>query len=775
MMGNQKVLKFVDIFSYVFLLINVVAVPLFMDKNLVNYYIIPKQYAFICLLLVNVILFVAKMILSKTLSYRRSIMDLPILAILLFALFSSIFSVNHYDSFLGRNEYFVFNFVYLIFLSVFYFLITNFINSRSRWSGLVDAVVYTGGLTSLVFILNAVFKLDLLSWLFPGAMNTIDKINTPFGIWIIVVLLLAAGHLLKKSMIVGKSIAYFFVTLICFATLVLLSFNILWWIVLAGLILLLLVGVSFMKEVRLGWVSALFAMLILTVIFIAFGTPRYLQSAVPAEISLGASPSWSITSHSIFSGPKGFLLGSGLGTFNVDFSQYRSVDFNNDTWAWSLRFSQPLSTFMALLAEGGVLVSLIILFAVLYVIGHVFNVWFKRGGFSTSRMDMDESAETKLDTFITAAAWLVLTGAMAVVFFGAVLWWVWWLMLGLIITGLSFINPDVIRQTEWEVEDTPQYSLTFSFVMIVVLAGLIMVGVWGARLYLAEVSYAKAIVSKDYDEAQANLSQALFQRGSSDVYHAALAQVYLMQAVNLVNTGSEDLQAVSSYVAQAVNEARTATEISPRSVAIWENLAIMYENAAVIVPEAREWAIKSWQKAKDLEPTNPVLAWRLANNYALSNNMDEAIKNYKEANTLKRDYLDAYVGLARVYESQNKADEAVEAYKGAMSNGGINSPELLFDFGRLLYNRNGENDRADAETLWLNAIRLQPNYSNALYSLGLLYESKGDKTTALQYYYKVKDLNPDNADIASKIRSLVGGAAPAPTPTITPEVIPENQ
>ena len=37
-----------------------------------------------------------------------------------------------------------------------------------------------------------------------------------------------------------------------------------------------------------------------------------------------------------------------------------------------------------------------------------------------------------------------------------------------------------------------------------------------------------------------------------------------------------------------------------------------------------------------------------------------------------------------------------------------------------------------------------------------LYEGKGEKSTALQYYYKVKDLNPDNKDIIQKIRTLVG-------------------
>lgn len=760
MMANQKILKFLDIFSYVFLVVNVVAIPLFMDNNLVNYYIIPKQYAFICLLLINVVLFVAKMILSKSLSFRRSIMDLPILGLLLVSLFSSIFSVNHSDSFLGRNEYFILSFIFLVFLSVFYFLIVNFITSRSRWSGLVDALVYTGGATALLFILKAIFKLDLLARFWPGVPNTIDKINMPFGIWMIVVLMFAAGSLLKKNLAIGKSLAYFFVVIVAFASLVLLSFNIFWWVALSGMVLLLLIGVSFLKDIRLGWVSALFALLILVVVFIAFGTPKYLQTAVPAEISLGGKPSWSISSHTIFSGAKDFIVGSGLGTFNVDFSRFRSVDFNSDAMVWSLRFSQPLSTFFALLAEGGVLLTLVLLFIVLYAVGHVFNVWFRKAILAAKSVDQDESADRQVDTFVAAAAWIVLTGTMSVVYFGPVLWWLWWLLLGLIITGLSFTNHEVIKHKTWEVEDTPQYSLTFSFIMIVVLAGLSLVGVWGARLYLAENAYAKAIKSTDYNSAESNLRQALSRRTNSDVYHAALAQVYLLQAVKLVNQGNQDMQAVSAYVAQAVNEARTATEISPRSVAIWENLAVMYENAAVIVPEARQWAIKSWQTAQELEPTNPVLALRLANNYALSNNLDEALKRYKEASTLKGDYLDSYIGLARIYEQQNKIDDAVGAYKSALTYGGNSNIAVLYDFGRVLYNRNKDNDRKDAEILWLNAVRLQPNFSNALYSLGLLYETRGDKTTALQYYYKVKDLNPDNKDITAKIRNLIGVPAP---------------
>ena len=103
-------------------------------------------------------------------------------------------------------------------------------------------------------------------------------------------------------------------------------------------------------------------------------------------------------------------------------------------------------------------------------------------------------------------------------------------------------------------------------------------------------------------------------------------------------------------------------------------------------------------------------------------------------------------------------DKAIEIYRNLLPLGASNS-EILFNFGRLLYNRGRSDDKDDAEKLWLEAVRIQPNYSNALYSLGLLYESQGNKTAALEYYYKVKDLNPDNKDITAKIRSLVAGAA----------------
>jgi len=711
---------------------------------------------FIGLILINLLVYATKLILSKKLTYTKSFLDIPFLGFLGVMLLSSIFSVNATDSFFGRSEYFVMNFFFLLFLVVFYLVINNTVKTFRGWAGLVDALIYTGGTTALVFLLKVIFKLDLLNYIVPGAWNTIDKINTPFGFWLIIIFVLAAGQLMKRNISLGKALSYFFVTILSFVCLIMLSFNVLWWIFLIGLVFLLLVGVSFVNEVRVGWVSTLFAFLVMVVIFLAFGSPKYLQTQVPAEVALGNNPSWTISYKTVLSGVKDFAIGSGVGTFNVDFSKFRSADFNNDSWAWSLRFSQPFSTVYAIFTESGILGLLTFIFLLLYILGHVFSLWAKNKAEKIlERFSDSDEGFNKIDLFLIVAAWLVLTIAMAVSFHGPVLWWLWFLLLGLMTVGLSFVNSEVLKEYDWEITDNPQYSLSFSFVIIVIMAGITLVGVMGARMYVAEDIYAKALSSQNYEEAQANLNKALGQRPNSDLYHAALAQVYLMQAVSMASMENPDMQNISGYVAVAVNEAKKATEISPKSVAIWENLAVMYENAASLVPEAREWAIKSWQQAKDLEPTNPVLSWRLGNNYLLAQKNEDAIKSYKEAISLKADYLDAYMSLAKVYESENKADEAVEIYKTSLNLGSSNAT-YLFDFGRVLYNRDKDQDRSDAEKLWLASVKVQPNYSNALYSLGLLYESKGDKTTALQYYYKVKDLNPDNKDIIAKIKTLVG-------------------
>ena len=122
---------------------------------------------------------------------------------------------------------------------------------------------------------------------------------------------------------------------------------------------------------------------------------------------------------------------------------------------------------------------------------------------------------------------------------------------------------------------------------------------------------------------------------------------------------------------------------------------------------------------------------------------------------LKPDYLAPYVSLSQVYESQNHLDDALLLFQPVLPII-VNEPDVLFHVGRIAYNRRKEGDTELAEQLWKRVLEINPNYSNALYSLGLLYERKGDRNTAIGYFQKVRSIDPGNEDVKRKIQQLLG-------------------
>lgn len=756
---QSRLSKTIDLVSYIFLALNIFLVPLFLDKNLNNSYIIPKQYVFGGLVLINIILLVLKFVLTKKFHFNKTVLDKPLLIILALGLLSTVFSVNIYDSFFGRSDFFALSYISLFFGIVFYYVVVNFVNTEKHWKGLVDIFLLSGFVSIVFFILKTVFKIKFLNNFFGPVLNTVDVLNSLFGVWVIMILILSLGQLIKKELGVARSIIYFIVGLSAFAVLAMLNFKVLWFILLAALVMLLILGISFLKEVRLSGLSMLFAFLVLTSVFITFGVPQKIQMPVSTEVALGFKPSWSVAYGTVLSGVKPFILGSGPASFGVDFSRFRDVAFNNDSVAWSLRFSQPYNTLLGLVAENGLVLPLVFIFLTLLFLGHALTAWNKIRSAAKISNHFKKDA-VLFDTFLTVIAFIVLTGSSLFVFFNQVIWMLWFLFLALSVVGFSFYYRHFVSSVDWVLEDTPQYSLSFSFGLIVAITALVMVSVWGVGLYWGELAYAQAVHTDDNQKAEEYMKEAIDKRSNSDVYHAALAQIYLNQAVEKSKTVKPDVQAVSGLMAKAVNEAKVATDLSPQSVGLWENLATMYENASALVPEARDWAIKTLEQAITLEPTNPAHYWRLGNSYAAQAKWEDAVKNYQKAVDLKVDFYGAYVGLANAYEQTQKNDQAIALYEKLISNKQSN-PEILYNYGRLLYNRNARGDRDNAQKIWLAVIEAQPNYSNALYSLGLWYETRGEKTTAMQYYYKVRDLNPTNPDILKKIQSLVGASVPS--------------
>jgi tetratricopeptide (TPR) repeat protein len=744
-------------------------VPLFLDKNLNNFYIIPKQYVFGSLVLINVILWVFGFVLTKEFHFSKTILDKSLLMFLLASLLSSIFSVNIYDSFFGRSDFFTLSFITLFLLVVFYYVIVNVVRSVQSWRVLFDILLVSGFISIWFFIGKNLLKVKILDDWFGVVFNTVDSINGPFGFWVIMILALSFGQLIKKNLSWIRSVWYFLIGLSALTVLVLLNFKILWWILLLSLALLLVLGISFLKDARTAWLSVIFTTLILSGVFIVFGVPKNFQLATPSEVALGFKPSISVVYDTLLSSPKNFLVGSGLGSFGFDFSKFRDANFNNDNLAWSLRFFQPYSTALALLSEGGILLPIALIFVTLLLLGHALTIW-KREHISSHDL-VDGKDRIDFDIFLLIIVYLILSGGLFFMSYNQVIWGLWFLLLALIICGFSFNHRNFVKEYNWVLQDTPQYSLSFSFGLIVAVTALVLISIIGVRFYLGEMAYAKALRSPDMIKAESYIKEAIDKRSNADIYHATLAQIYLNQASEKAKVSSPDVQAITDLMAKAINEAKIATDLSPQSALLWENLATMYENVSALIPDGREWAIKTLQKVIELEPTNPVHYWRLGNNYTAQAKWEEAGKNYQKAIDLKSDYYAAFVALANVYEQNQKNDQAIGLYEKLIADRQTNA-EILYNYGRLLYNRNNTGDRDLAQKIWLTVLQQQPNYSNVLYSLGFLYETRGDRNTALQYYERVLELNPNNNNIVKKVESLTGASI---VPVINPKAEIKNK
>ncbi|HTL39675.1 MAG TPA: tetratricopeptide repeat protein [Methylomirabilota bacterium] len=158
-----------------------------------------------------------------------------------------------------------------------------------------------------------------------------------------------------------------------------------------------------------------------------------------------------------------------------------------------------------------------------------------------------------------------------------------------------------------------------------------------------------------------------------------------------------------------------------------------------------------------LKLTGTVLASFTSTDQAMLNKAQDALNT---AISLKQDLPDGYIALSRILEKSNKLDEARKKIDEAAKLF-PNNPDILFEQGRITFN---QKDLVTAEKIFKNVIALSPNHANAHYSLGLIYQQKGDTAGALTEFEKAEEIAGPNVDLEKLINSLKTPAAPTPTP-----------
>jgi len=764
--GENKIIKVLDFiirsgFYLLFFLFPIFFLPFGADALETN-----KQLFLVVFSVILLILWVLKMMLKSEFSCIRSPINLTVLIFTLIYFFASLFSINKYQSFVGFNFLAANSFITLLSLVFIYFVFINNIRKIKTIRYLTIILVFSIFLSALYGFLqlNGIHILDFWQITKNINFNTVGTYNA-LEILAGLALILLVSLLANPRVAVWLKAIFIIIGIFLLALILFLNFK----NVLIGLLLsfiLILAFTLFRKERGIYywlWFPMLFFGLLILFYFIP--TEPFFKN-IPSEVLPSFRATVDIAQGTL---RESQLLGSGPGTWAVDYTKFRSSVVNMTDF-WNVRFNKGWSWFFMLPAEIGILGAL----AWVVIISVILFFGFKN--ILRIKSVMSSRGSLLIGLF---SGWFYMTIMSFIYHTNITLYSVYWFLL-VLLSSLFFAKPASSEADPGEamikVKFT-QYSplasiLSFGFVILLVLS--IISFYLGGKVYFADLLYVQATDNVQKGNMQGGID--LLERAASynsryDLYQRILSQAYWANVSPSINQimASKDLdraQEAQARIDKAINASKKATELSANDINNWAQRANLYQSLIGFVGGADEWAVKSFEQSITLDPQNPYLYTELARVYdimALNNfssdqtkqleMINKAEKNAKTAIELKNDYSPAHILLVSIYEQQGKSEEAIKNIESSR-NVTDNNPGLLFQLGYLYYRQNNV-DKAQVE--FQKAVNLVDSFANAHYFLGIIYDYRGQRALSIREFEKILQFNPGNSEIIQILGNLRNG------------------
>lgn len=313
----------------------------------------------------------------------------------------------------------------------------------------------------------------------------------------------------------------------------------------------------------------------------------------------------------------------------------------------------------------------------------------------------------------------------------------------------------------------------------------VLVGLWSLTYLKNTVALAyfgsgvKALtVSGDPAAADRKFIRAL-SMNRVDVYWQARVEATLAMARNAANsvtagsnasTTEKALTDAAGYVNQAFEHSKKAIDSDTGNYYNYLSAARVAEAASSLRMEnGYEAGVEAYGAAIRYNPQNPSLYVSLARFQAANNKLDDAIRTIGAAIQVKSNYLEAVYLLAQVEAAKGNLTDAITASKFAVN---LNPENALvrFQLGLLQYTAG---DYSGASETLIDTLRIQSDYANAQYFLGLAFARLGRTADAAAQFEQLSASNPDNSEVRLILANLRAGKSPftgavAPV-TSTPE------
>lgn len=609
------------------------AFPVIFTTITTNPMVLPKQILLGGVAGILLLLQAVKMFAEKSVKLRRTSFDIPILLLALFAFLSSLIAINKADALTTFIPYF--------FAILGFFLITNIIKDKNSLLFLMSSLIIGSVLLSISAILSF-FKIYILP--FPG---THVQTFTPLGslleqeIYLILVLAISFYYLyrLLKSK-TEKDITTPDATakpLLSSQELTkAISFGAASFVILMGIIVttyaLFKLDKPFLLPVETGFQTA--------VSTITFDSGRVAQS---------------------------FLLGSGFGTYAVDFSRWKQVSFNQNANLWNLTFFRSSNFALELLATTGVLGLCAFIFLLIRAI-----------------KELRVSSRNKM--LISVIILLLTSILLPLNFTSQTLFFV---ILGLFAANQGLINKAQNRFFDIELQivtfrkgliamETPQARNEKSLILPSITGAIILViigtiGYFSIPYISSDLTFQKSLIAASQNNGSLTYqlqAQAISTFPHRDGFYRVFSQTNLALANSLASqqpAGSTPNQAIqqniTQLIQQSINAARAAATVAPQTYLNWQNLSSVYRGLIGFGQNAESFAIATAQQAINLDPSNPQEYIILGGIYYQLQQWDNAQAQFQQAILLKPDYANSHYNLGHTLEQKGDSQNALAQYQ----------------------------------------------------------------------------------------------------------------
>lgn len=613
------------------------AFPVIFTTITTNPIVLPKQVLLGGVVAALLILQVVKMFAEKSVKLRRTPFDIPIFLLALVAFLSSMFAINKADALTAFVPYF--------FAILGFFLIINIIKDKNSLLFLMSSLIIGSVLVSISAILSF-FKIYILP--FPGThAQTFTTLGSLLEqeIYLVIVFAISFYYLwrLLKSKTRNETTAP------------------------ANMLNSQMSGQEVTKAVSFGAASFIILMGIVVTTYALFKIDKPLL--LPIETGFQTA----FSEISLDSGriAQGFLLGSGIGTYSVDFSRWKQVAFNQSQDLWNLTFFRSSNFALELLATTGVLGLCAFIFLLLRVLREI-------------RVSPQNKMLVAVITAFLISLLLPLNFTSQTLLF--------------VILGLFAANQGLISKNQSRFFDMELQIVTFRKGLIAMEAphtkngkslilpsftGVIILGITGVMMYFSilyvasDLTFQKSLVAAAQNNGSLTYqlqAQAISTFQQRDGFYRVFSQTNLALANTLASqqpAGSTPNQTaqqnITTLIQQSITAARQAVTVAPQTYLNWQNLSSVYRGLIGFGQNAESFAIASAQQAINLDPNNPQEYITLGGIYYQMGQWDNAQAQFQQAVLLKQDYANSHYNLGHALEQKKDFTNALAQYQTVRS------------------------------------------------------------------------------------------------------------